>query len=90
MDTKDEELYNRLSKMSGEAFDRDYAKEMVADHTHDVAEFRKEATNGQEEPIKNFASQTLPTLQEHLKLAREMEKTVSGSAATNSKVNNSY
>ena len=90
MSSKDQDMYNRLSKMSGESFDREYAKEMVTDHTHDVSEFRKEATNGQEESIKNFASQTLPTLQEHLKQAREMEKAVSGSAAANSKINGSY
>lgn len=90
IDSKDEQQYNRLSKLSGETFDREYAKEMVTDHTQDIAAFRKEATNGEDAPIKNFASETLPTLQEHLKLAREMEKSVSSSASTNSKVNNSY
>lgn len=90
MSAKDQELYNRLSKLSGSDFDREYATEMVNDHTHDIAAFRKEAANGQDEAIKNFASQTLPTLEEHLKLARGMEKSVSDTAATNSKVNDHY
>ena len=83
MNAKDEATYNRLSKMSGAAFDREYARNMVTDHTHDIAEFRKEAIDGKDDSIKNFASQTLPTLQEHLKLARSMEKAVSSSAANN-------
>ena len=90
LNAKDEATYNRLSRMSGTAFDREYAKAMVTDHTQDVAEFRKEAIDGQDASIKNFASQTLPTLQEHLKQAREMEKAVSGEASNNSKPSNSY
>jgi putative membrane protein len=88
MNAKDEATFNRLSKLSGPAFDREYAKEMVTDHTHDVSEFRKEALDGKDHSIQNFASQTLPTLQEHLKQARAMEKSVSGSET--SKVNSSY
>jgi putative membrane protein len=90
LNAKDEATYNRLSRMSGTAFDREYAKAMVTDHTQDVAEFRKEAIDGQDASIRNFASQTLPTLQEHLKQAREMEKAVSGAASNNSKPSNSY
>jgi putative membrane protein len=90
MDAKEQDLYNKLSKMSGDSFDREYAKEMVEDHMHDVSEFRKEATNGQNEMIKSFASETLPTLQEHLKMAQDMQKSVSGSASTKSKINESY
>lgn len=90
LNAKDEAAYNRLSRMSGTAFDREYAKAMVTDHTQDVAEFRKEAIDGQDASIRNFASETLPTLQEHLKQAREMEKAVSGAASNNSKPSNSY
>jgi putative membrane protein len=90
LNARDEATYNRLSRMSGSAFDREYAKTMVTDHTQDVAEFRKEAIDGQDASIRNFASETLPTLQEHLKQAREMEKAVSGAASNNSKPSNSY
>jgi putative membrane protein len=80
LDPKDEATYESLSKLSGEAFDRAYARDMVKDHQQDVAEFHREATNGRKEPIKSFAEQTLPTLQKHLKEARQMEQTVSRSA----------
>ncbi len=90
IDAQDEATYNRLSKLSGAAFDREYAKLMVTDHTHDIAAFRSEALHGENSSIKEFASQTLPTLQEHLKLARNMEKSVSTSAANSSKAAGSY
>lgn len=70
--------YNRLSKLSGAAFDKAYADDMVKDHQEDIAEFKKEASSGQNPDIKAFASKTLPTLEEHLKMAREMQKTAGG------------
>jgi putative membrane protein len=73
---KDQRTYDRLSQLSGSAFDRAYARDMVRDHETDIAAFQREAQNGQNNAIKDFASQTLPTLQDHLKMAREMEKTV--------------
>ena len=80
---KEEKTYDQLSQLSGDAFDRAYAKDMVKDHQFDVAAFKEEANNGQKPAIKEFASQTLPTLQEHLKMAREMQRTVSGGTKGN-------
>jgi putative membrane protein len=45
---------------------------MVADHKKDVAEFQKESSAARDPEIKSFASQTLPTLQEHLKQAQSI------------------
>jgi len=73
----DQAEYDRLSKLSGKQFDDEYAKMMVRDHEKDVAAFQKESTSGSNEHLKNFASQTLPTLESHLQQAQEMLKTVS-------------
>ncbi len=70
----DQAEYNKMSKLHGEAFDKAYAKMMVADHRKDIAEFKQEASSGRDPAVKNFASQTLPTLQEHLQLAEKMNK----------------
>src|ERR1700726_4458815 len=80
MDKSDQATYDRLSKLSGDAFDRAYARDMVKDHSKDVSEFQKEAKNGKDESIKNFAAQTLPTLQNHLDQARHMEQAVNQSS----------
>jgi putative membrane protein len=74
----DQATYERLSKLNGAAFDRVYARDMVQDHIHDVAAFKQEANYGKDESIKAFASATLPTLVEHLKMARDMKQAVSG------------
>lgn len=76
MNKKDEATYDRLSKLTGPEFDREYAHEMVMDHQKDIAQFQKEAQNGSNPDVKKFASETLPTLEDHLKQAREMESTV--------------
>lgn len=70
---------NRLSKLTGAAFDRAYVREMVKDHKKDVAEFQKEAKSGHGD-VQSFASTTLPTLQEHLKMAEDLQAKVGGSS----------
>jgi putative membrane protein len=42
---------------------------MVSEHKKDVAEFRKQSQSAKDPAIKTFAAKTLPTLEEHLKLA---------------------
>ena len=72
LDAKDAATKARLEKLSGEAFDRAYMKDMVADHTKDVREFKNEANNGKDPDVKNFAAQTAPTLEDHLKEAKNI------------------
>ena len=71
MDSKDQATYDRLSKLHGADFDRAYMQDMVKDHKTDVAEFQKEASSGRNADLKNFASETLPILQEHLRMAQD-------------------
>jgi putative membrane protein len=90
---KDQATYDRLAKLNGAAFDRAYARDMVKDHETDVAAFQKETNAGKDDSLKSFASETLPTLQDHLKQAKEMMKTVGGGTTaakgTKSKANTS-
>ncbi|MDT7778100.1 MAG: putative rane protein [Acidobacteriota bacterium] len=62
----------KLSAMSGEKFDKEYVKMMVKDHKEDVAAFQKEASGGMDADIKSFATRTLPTLQEHLRMIQRI------------------
>lgn len=78
LDAKDKATYNRLSKLSGPAFDRAYMKDMVSDHKNDVSDFQYEARSGADPDVRSFASKTLPTLQDHLKMA----ETTNGAVAT--------
>jgi putative membrane protein len=77
LDANDQALYNSLSKLSGNAFDRAYQHDMITNHENDIAAFRHEANDGKDAAIKTFASETLPTLETHLHLAKEMSQSPS-------------
>jgi putative membrane protein len=62
----------KLGKMNGAAFDKAYKSMMLMDHKDTIALFKKEAAAGKNDDLKSFASQTLPTLQEHLAMAKKL------------------
>jgi putative membrane protein len=63
---------DKLSKLNGDAFDREYAKDMLKDHEEDVAKFEEAATTATDADVKKYAAKTLPTLREHLEMARKL------------------
>jgi putative membrane protein len=85
----------KLAKLSGAAFDRSYVSMMVKDHKKDVADFQKESTSGKDADVKSFASTTLPTLQDHLKMVQDLssslnkKKTASTTTKTTTKKSSS-
>ena len=72
LDDKHQEQVTKLSGMSGAEFDRAYAKRMLSDHEKDVKEFERQSTRGGDPDLRAFATRTLPTLQEHLQMARAL------------------
>jgi putative membrane protein len=81
---QDKALRDRLSKLSGAAFDRAYMQAMLKDHREDVNEFRTESRSGADPEVKQWAAKTLPTLESHLKLAQDDSKAV-GTSGTMTK-----
>jgi putative membrane protein len=73
LDPKHQADMQKMSALSGEAFDKAYVKMMVKDHKKDVGEFQKESTRGTDADIKGFATRTLPTLQEHLQMIQRID-----------------
>jgi putative membrane protein len=73
LSAKDKSEKEHLAKLQGEQFDRAYMQHMVQDHKKDVAEFKKESTSANDPQLKDWASQTLPTLESHLKQAEQVE-----------------
>lgn len=71
----------RLSKLSGEDFDRQYMKTMIDDHKTDVKDFEKEASKAKDPDVKAFANKTLPTLKTHLQMAETTGKEVKATTA---------
>ncbi|QFU16839.1 DUF4142 domain-containing protein [Microvirga thermotolerans] len=67
--------YDRMSKLSGAAFDRQFVAHMVADHKKEIGEYQKEAKRS-DGAISDYAKATLPTLQKHLETAQSLERQV--------------
>lgn len=76
VDAKDQATYDRLSKLSGAAFDKAYMRDMVMDHRADVNEFRRESQHGMDPDLKAWAAKTLPTLEHHLQMAESTDAKV--------------
>ncbi len=76
MDAKDKQTSKLLESKKGPAFDKAYTRDMVKDHEADIAEFRKEAENGKDPAVKAWAQQTLPTLEQHLSMAKQVSAEV--------------
>ncbi|MCU7492784.1 MAG: DUF4142 domain-containing protein [Ignavibacteria bacterium] len=64
---------DKLSKLSGSDFDKEYIDMMVKDHQKDIKNFEDMAQNAQSPELKQFAQKTLPTLRQHLKMAQDIQ-----------------
>ena len=80
LDAKHKETRDRLSKLSGDAFDKAYMADMVADHNKDVAAFARVSKTAKDADLKAWAGKALPTLQEHQQMAKEVAGKVGGAA----------
>jgi putative membrane protein len=66
---KEREEAQRLKKLSGAAFDKQYMTHMVQDHRKDISEFQRESASGKDPALKSYAQKYLPVLQKHLQMA---------------------
>jgi len=82
LDAEHKKLSDRLSKLSGAAFDREYMQAMVDGHKKVAAEFRKESQSGSDSDLKAWEGKTLPTVEAHLKRAEMVNRTVHSGSAT--------
>ena len=67
---------DKLTKLSGGEFDREYMEAMVDDHKEDIEKFQTQADKGKDPELKKFASDSLPILKKHLELAQSTEKQI--------------
>jgi len=80
LDQKHRAKHEELAKLKGAAFDKAYMSHMVTAHQQAVALFQKESKGGSDADVKAWAAKTLPTLQEHHKMAQSVNASV-GKAA---------
>jgi putative membrane protein len=72
MDREHAQAAERLARLRGEEFDREFMKQMVKDHEEAVALFEAQAKDSKDEELKTWVNKALPTLRDHLKMAHDV------------------
>lgn len=78
LDSKHRNAVQKMARRSGAEFDREYARQMVKDHEKTIALFQREAARGSHADLRAFASETLPALEGHLRMARDLAAATGG------------
>ena len=68
----EKQVAQKLAGLKGAEFDKAYSEQAVKDHEAAVALFKNEASAGSDAGLKTFAQETLPTLEEHLRMAKAL------------------
>lgn len=78
LDPADQKAMDKLSAMTGADFDRAYVDNQIKAHSKMAGLMDKESRGGKNDALKSFASRTLPTVQSHLEMARDLKNKMSG------------
>ena len=65
--------YDKLSKLTGGDFDKEYVNEMVSDHEKDLKEFQSQAADSSDADVKAFAAKVVPVIQKHLDTIKALQ-----------------
>jgi putative membrane protein len=71
LDPEHQAVRAKLDKASGKEFDIQYIASMIQDHQRTANLLQWQITNGQSEPLKKYAADTLPGVMEHLEMAKQ-------------------
>jgi putative membrane protein len=63
----------QLKGLSRRAFDRKFVNLVVQDHEKAIATFQREANSAEDGDVRHYAINMLPTIDNHLKKAQELE-----------------
>lgn len=67
---------SRLKPLNGTEFEREFVQAQIKDHSDDIEKFSKEQESTQNDRIREFATETIPILRQHLALARAVDAQV--------------
>jgi putative membrane protein len=78
LDQRHQAMVQQLQGAQGAQFDRLYVQQQVQAHQMAVDMFRNYGQSGDNAALKQWASQTLPTLQQHLQQAQQLQRSTQG------------
>ena len=73
LDDEHQQTLDALEAKQGQEFMQTYVTDQVKGHEDTVQKFQTYIKEGGDEELVNFASTTLPTLQEHLDMAKQLQ-----------------
>ncbi|MGC4043292.1 MAG: DUF4142 domain-containing protein [Armatimonas sp.] len=84
VDTRQQEAYDDLSRLSFEAFDHAYIKNQIMAHKKAIWAFEQQAKESSDPQVKTFAMGMLPTLRRHLEEFKYLQerRTLAGHPGT--------
>ena len=71
--TKTDDPAERLSRLTGIEFDREFIREEIEDHQKNLGVFEKEDRSATDSDIQGFAHSALPKMHEHLDQAKALK-----------------
>ncbi len=78
LDQQHQALVQQLQGAQGAQLDRLFAQQQIQAHQTAVELFRAYAQSGDNAQLKQWASQTLPSLEEHLRQAQQLQRATQG------------
>lgn len=73
LDQSNKAAYEKMKQLKGKNFDSAYINHAVADHEADVKEYTKAKKDIKDEKLMAYANDTLPIIEGHLKMAKELK-----------------
>ena len=78
MPAKAKATYDKMAKLTGAAFDKAYVKDMVEDHTMDVAAYKKAMGEVKDEKLKEYVNKVGPIVEHHLQMIKDIQTKMGG------------
>jgi putative membrane protein len=73
LDAKHQKMLDKLDEAKAEDFDKKYVDAQVKSHNEAVSLFRDYSKNGDHAGLKGFAAETLPALEQHQQMAKNLK-----------------
>ncbi len=74
--------YDKLSKLSGADFDKEYVDDMVSGHESVLKDFQRQAENGTDPEVKALAAKYVPVIQKHLDAIKAIQAKMNGGSSS--------
>jgi putative membrane protein len=74
MSSSQQNMLTKLHGLHGTDFDKQYHSDQVSAHKDAVSLFQRYSKDGADAQLKDWAAKTLPTLQQHLEMAQNLNK----------------